>query len=69
MTPDPGWFRHLVRAIRVRTHLQFFALVVVLVWVMCMAGLQRGGLEGLLVFGAAFLWLAVVTVLGARTKQ
>jgi hypothetical protein len=70
MIQDPsGWFGKLVGALRVKTRLQFFALVVFLVWFLCITAAQRGGSEGLFVFTAAFLLMAAVTVFVARTKE
>ncbi len=65
--PDPSaasgrW----LPALRVRTPLQFFALVAFLVWVTSMTGLQRGDGRGLVAFAAGFFWMAVVTVLAYR---
>ncbi|HEX8691129.1 MAG TPA: hypothetical protein VF746_01710 [Longimicrobium sp.] len=69
MSDPSGWFGKLVQALRVRTRLQFFALEVFLVWMLCMAALQRGGVEGLLAFIAAFVLIAAVTVIVARAKD
>lgn len=69
MSDPSGRWANLRRILRVRTRLQFFALALFLMSLLCMAGLQRDNLNGRIALVGGILCIAAITVFAYRMRD